>query len=79
MKKSILLLVLLAFTYTASAALVHIRKDTEVCSFNKTGKPYCYYKKQKSYHHKPKQKHKLKITRHKKAHQKHKLKHHQCR
>lgn len=73
MKKSILLLALCAFSYTASASLVHIHKETEVCSFNKTGGLHCYYKKQKTHHRKQKQK--RKSIHHKQIHHKHKLKH----
>lgn len=82
MKKSILLVALCAFSYTTSASLVHIHKDTEVCSFSKTGSPHCYYKKQKPHHHKQKQKPKSikhKRISHQKTHHKHLLKHQSCK
>lgn len=74
MKKLILLLALSAFTYTASAAEVHIRKDTEVCKFSKRGKVVCSRKKHKSHYHKLKQKRKAVHLRHK-----HRSKYHRCK
>lgn len=73
MKTLILLLALFIFAHTASAYEVHIRKETEVCKFDKTGRPHCYYKKPTTLHYK--QKMGRKSIRHSRIHRKHALKH----
>ena len=82
MKKIILLIALCAFIHAASAAEVDIRKDTEVCNFNKAGKNHCYYKKPSLPHHQQKQnrkKNQPKKNQPKKTHPKHKPKHRVCK